>query len=77
MILVRLVGVLHCYIVAKDIRGSKPAVWFSRWYSIVGLFFIVPPLAGLVVRTVLWEPFFIPYTSILELPTTCKMQRPS
>ncbi|MBL6946583.1 MAG: signal peptidase I [Rhodospirillales bacterium] len=62
---VQIVGVPHCYFVARRSFGERPKVWFSRWYSIIILALIFPNLLATTIRNFVVEPFNIPSGSML------------
>ncbi|WP_316978528.1 signal peptidase I [Shumkonia mesophila] len=57
-------GALHGYVIAKPIAGTQPKAWFARWYAISGLVLVSPVALAVVVRSLLWEPFYIPAGSM-------------
>lgn len=62
--ILHLPGTLHGYVIVKPIVGTRPTAWFARWYAVVGLVFLSPVVLALAIRTFLWEPFYIPATSM-------------
>ncbi len=59
----QIVGAGHCYFIAKRQTMHVPT-WFSRWYSIILLAFVIPLACSFMFRTFFYEPFDIPGTSM-------------
>lgn len=59
----QILGAAHCYFVAKH-QAVYVAKWFSRWYSILLLAFVIPLTCSFTFRTFFYEPFDIPGTSM-------------
>lgn len=64
-VLVRIIGVPHCYFVSGELHGETPSAWFARWYNLVLVFLIAPLAAPLFIRSFLWEPFVMGASSML------------
>ena len=59
VIAVRLIGVPHCFTVARRLYGRKPRVWFARWYAMVGLFVVFPVVTATATGILLVERFWV------------------
>lgn len=58
------VGLPHCYFIARQLGGNVPQIWFARWYAAVGLVVVAPMFAAVMVRSFLWEPYSVPAESM-------------
>ncbi len=54
------VGALHGIVEARSLSARTPAVWFARWFAVIGLAIILPNLITTLNRAFLWEPFSVP-----------------
>ena len=63
IILFNIVGAIHGYRVGARAGAFVPQAWFARWYSLV-LFWFFPVVLALVIRNLLWEPFYAPAGSM-------------
>jgi signal peptidase I len=59
----KIVGAVHCYFIAKC-QAAFTSKWFSRWYSIILLTFIIPLSVALLFRVFFYAPFDIPGKSM-------------
>jgi len=59
----RCVGATHGFIAARK-AGSGPYPWYSRWYSLILIFFVLSTLIAFVIRGFLFQPFTIPASSM-------------
>ena len=54
---------IHCTSVARRTDGPRPDRWFARWYALL-VFWLLPILSALLIRTFLWEPYNTPAGSM-------------
>src|SRR5436309_2210725 len=43
-----LFAAVHAYVISKNWSGVKQKHWYSRWYSLIGIFMAFPALALLI-----------------------------
>ncbi|MEG3619107.1 signal peptidase I [Magnetovibrio sp. PR-2] len=57
-------GAIHGYVIARSRGSVPPMVWFSRWYWIVGLAFVLPIAAGFSFQSLVMERYRLPSISM-------------
>ncbi|MBY3598058.1 signal peptidase I [Rhizobium bangladeshense] len=60
-----LTGLVHGYRAAKKLRPDAVFPWYSRWYSLLLIFLIIPLALAMLVRALVFQPFTIPASSML------------
>jgi len=60
---VMLIGAVHAYFIAKNYQGIENRAWYSKWYSLIGIF-LVMNLSFLSGRIFLYESFNLPANSM-------------
>ncbi|OWV82955.1 S26 family signal peptidase [Rhizobium sp. N122] len=60
-----LIGLLHGYRTAKKIPAKTVFPLYSRWYSLILIFLIASLALAMLVRSLLFQPFTIPASSML------------
>lgn len=60
----RAIGAVHGYLSAKEIGFRQKYPWYSRWYSLVLVFGLVPAALALLIKSLLFQSFTIPAGSM-------------